>query len=44
MTLLGTVEAWVHRLAAAFRRRHGWICEELVPVRVETRQRNRWYP
>lgn len=27
----GTVETWMDRLAPAFRKRHGWICEVRVP-------------
>ena len=32
----GTVERWMTDLAPAFRRRYGWLCEQPVPVRVET--------
>lgn len=31
----GTLEDWVERLAPAYRRRYGWLCEP-VPVRVRS--------
>ncbi len=34
----GTPEIWLQAKAPAFRRRHGCICEGLVPVRVNLRK------
>ncbi len=30
----GTSDQWIERLAPAFWKRYGWLCEEPVPVRV----------
>jgi hypothetical protein len=33
----GTPEIWLEKMAPAFRRRHGCICEGLVPVTLKSR-------
>jgi hypothetical protein len=37
----GTPEIWLKRMAPAFRHRHGWICEGLVPATVRVRSDRR---
>ena len=32
----GTMDRWMTDLAPAFRQRYGWLCQQPVPVLVET--------
>ena len=34
----GTTDEWVIRLAPAYRERYGWMCKELVPVKVKAQR------